>query len=402
MPLRQWIAALILPVMLIAGCCLHALFSSPKPIHLDQQVYIWQRVWTPQHQTALKQSHSLFSALRVLGLQIHPQEGIRTIAVNTTLLKQDGRPVWLVVRLDGQLARLNQPLIIKQVQRTIDAWTKAEIPLTGIEIDYDAPTAKLAAYLQFMHALRKSLPEKLTLSITALPTWLESPLLPTLLHTADTSVLQVHNVQSPDKGLFDSPLAQRWLREYAGKTKHPFFIALPAYGSALTRDNRVESEAPLSYAEEMQELSVAPRTLADFIQQLENNPPKGLRGIVWFRLPLAGDRRAWSMTTLEAVIHHQPLAPRWSVIIKPTQDAKLFDLAIKNSGEIDAPLPQQIALPNADCEFTDGANHYRSELTQDALRFTRISSQQLRAGESSPLGWVRCAKTLQGNSDVTQ
>lgn len=157
---------------------------------------------------------------------------------------------------------------------------------------------------------------------------------------------------------------------------------------------------PLSYAEEMQELSVAPQTLADFFQQLEDTPPKGLQGIVWFRLPLAGDRRAWSMTTLEAVIHHQSLAPRWSVIITPTQDAKLFDLAIKNSGQIDSPLPQQVVLQNAECEFTDGANHYRSELTQDALRFTRISSQQLRAGESSQLGWARCAKTLQGNFDV--
>lgn len=44
MSLRQWIAALVLLVMLIAGCCLHALFTSQKPIHLDQQVYIWQRV----------------------------------------------------------------------------------------------------------------------------------------------------------------------------------------------------------------------------------------------------------------------------------------------------------------------------------------------------------------------
>lgn len=400
MSLRLWIAALVLIVMLIAGYCLYALFSSPKSIHLDQQVYIWQRVWTTQHQTALKQSHALFSAMRVLVLQIHPQEGIRTIAVNTALLKQDGRPVWLVVRLDGQLPHLNQPLIIKQVQRTINAWSKAGIRLTGIEIDYDAPTAKLAAYQQFVHALRKTLPKELTLSITALPTWLESPLLPTLLQTADTSVLQVHNVQSPEKGLIDSPLAQRWLHEYAGKTRHPFFIALPAYGSALTRDNRVESEIPLSYAEELQELSVAPQTLADFIQQLEDTPPKGLQGIVWFRLPLASDRRAWSMTTLEAVIHHQSLAPRLSVIITPTQDAKLFDLAIKNSGHIDSPLPQQIALQNAKCEFTDGTNHYRSELTQDALLFTRISSQQLRAGENSPLGWARCAKTLQGNFDV--
>lgn len=401
MSLRQWIAASIVLLLFVLGYGLYFLICAKPPTPLAQQVYIWQRIWTPHHQHALQQSHSLFSALRVLGLQIHPQEGIRHIAINNALLKQDGRPVWLVIRLDGQLAHLNPSLIIQQVQCTAHAWANAGIPLAGVEIDYDAPTAKLADYQQLVSALRKSLPQTLTLSITALPTWLESPLLPTLLHTADTSVLQVHNVQSPANGLFDPHLAQRWVTEYASKTRHPFFVALPAYGSALTPDNRVESEATLSYADqEMQELSVAPQTVADLMRQLEQQPPEGLQGFVWFRLPLAGDRRSWSMATLKAVIHHQPLVPRWSVIVTPTADPMLFDLAINNSGQIDAPLPEQVALQNVDCEFADGANHYRSELANNALHFTRINLQQLRAGESSPLGWARCAKALQGKFDV--
>ena len=74
----------------------------------DQQVYVWQRVWTPQHADALTHSRDLFGALRVLALQVHPREGWREIPADLSLLKQDGRPLWLVARLDGQLPQLDQ------------------------------------------------------------------------------------------------------------------------------------------------------------------------------------------------------------------------------------------------------------------------------------------------------
>lgn len=71
----------------------------------DSLVYIWQRVWQGGHAAALRESHDLFSTLRVLGPQIHPREGARIARVNTSLLQRDGRPVWLVVRLDGSWTR---------------------------------------------------------------------------------------------------------------------------------------------------------------------------------------------------------------------------------------------------------------------------------------------------------
>lgn len=153
----------------------------------DSQVYIWQRVWNDGHKAALRQSHGLFSTLRVLGLQIHPREGARIARVDTLLLQQDGRPVWLVVRLDGSLAQLDAAAILPQIQSIIARWRSAGVNLTAIEIDYDAPTSRLADYQHLLTSLRQALPSDVTLSITALPTWLSSPQLPALLAAVDSS-----------------------------------------------------------------------------------------------------------------------------------------------------------------------------------------------------------------------
>ena len=91
----------------------------------DNQVYVWQRVWTSQHAAALAQSRDLFSTLRVLGLQVHPREGWREIPVNLSLLKQDGRPLWLVVRLDGQLAQLDESAIRQRLLKQVQQWQAA-------------------------------------------------------------------------------------------------------------------------------------------------------------------------------------------------------------------------------------------------------------------------------------
>ena len=77
MPSRKWIFAISLIVFIGSGYGLLTRLMPQKTRPLDQQVYIWQRLWTAQHEHALKQSRNLFSTLRILGLQVHPQEGIR-------------------------------------------------------------------------------------------------------------------------------------------------------------------------------------------------------------------------------------------------------------------------------------------------------------------------------------
>lgn len=372
----------------------------------DNQVYVWQRVWTPQHAAALAQSRDLFSASRVLGLQVHPREGWREIPVNLSLLKQDGRPLWLVVRLDGQLAQLDESAIRQRLLKQVQQWQAAGLQVIGVEIDHDAATARLHDYQHFLQQLRQQLPRSLQLGITALPTWIDSAALPSVLQQVDSSVLQVHAVLSPQQGLFSRPLALRWVKQYAKMTQRPFRVALPAYGMGLVgfdaQGAQVESEASLRVAGTTRELTVAPQQVADFLHQLNAHTTPHLRGIIWFRLPLADDRRAWSLTTLRAVIENQPLSVNWLVKISPQPQQKgLNDLILHNNGPIDAPLPHEIVITASDCLAADAAGNYRLESEPQRQRFVLINGDQLRAGQSRPLGWLRCQQLMPGGTLVT-
>lgn len=372
----------------------------------DSQVYIWQRVWHDGHATALRQSRELFSTLRVLGLQIHPREGARMARVNTALLQRDGRPVWLVVRLDGSLTQLDAAAILPQIKSIIADWRSAGVNLTALEIDYDAPTSRLADYQQLLRTLRLALPADMTIGITALPTWLSSAQLPALLAAVDSSVLQLHSVLSPLQGLFDPALAQRWSTQYALVSPHPFYLALPAYGSALIsspgQPARVESEALLGISGERRELSVSPLQIDAFTRELAEHPPENFAGIVWFRLPLDNDSRSWSLTTLEAVIRHRPLNTSWQWLAFPDKtnvsaESTLYELAIKNSGNVDAPPPEKITLRMEDCLAADGAGGYR--FAEDTFYLT--APALLRAGRTRTIGWARCPSPPQGEFHVS-
>lgn len=404
--MKRWAAALLL-VLLAFGAWLagrHQALSAP-PVW-DQQVYLWQRVWSTQHAPALAASRDLFSSLRILVLQLHPREGLRVMPVDTALLKQDGRPLWLVARLDGSQPRWDEERLYSRLLQLVQQYRAAGLSVVGIEIDHDAATARLPQYRDALRRLRRQLPADVQLSITALPAWLDSPQLPALLRQVDSSVLQLHAVLSPQQGLFDSRLALRWTQRYAQVTNKPFRIALPAYGMGLVgvdaQGAQVESEASLRVAGSLRELTVAPQHIADFLQRLSAHPQPHLRGVVWFRLPLAGDRRAWSMNTLRRVIRQQPLHSRWQVKMRPQpQQNGLYDLIIANDGPADAPLPTAVTLAAGDCLAADAVGRYRLDSTATQLRFIRTGDELVRAGQSRPLGWLRCQHLTPGGIRVT-
>jgi Protein of unknown function (DUF3142) len=72
-----------------------------------------------------------------------------------------------------------------------------------VEVDYDCPSRQLLAYATFIRRLKATLPRETSLSITALPTWIGAYGLNDLLTAVDASVLQVHSVQDPRRGLAD-------------------------------------------------------------------------------------------------------------------------------------------------------------------------------------------------------
>jgi hypothetical protein len=369
---------------------------------LDQQLYVWQRQWTPAHDAALRDSHADFSTLRVLALQAFPNAGWSRARVDPSLLKRDGRPVIAVIRLDGQLKALDQDEITAQIRQVIGDWQGQGLNLAGVEIDHDAGNARLPEYRQFLAQLRGALPTSLVLSITALPSWLDSRELPALLSTVDSSVLQVHAVSDPRRGLFDADQARQWAKAWSRITTKPFYLALPAYGVALLPSAGgapvVESEVTVAREGLRRELLADPQSLRTLGTELRADPPKHLAGLIWFRLPLANDRRAWSLTTLLAVARGDVLDSQLK--LKLSADNGLYDIGISNQGNLDSAWPERLTLAVSGCEGADALAGYALQQRPDLLTFTRLRDGRIPAGGQRAVGWARCAHIDQGGSNV--
>jgi hypothetical protein len=393
-PLR--LLAMLTVLALLNGC------ERQDPPPLDQQLYVWQRQWTPAHEAALEDSRADFSTLRVLALQAFPQAGLSRARIDAALLRQDGRPLIAVIRLDGQLKALDQDEVNAQILQVLGDWQAEGLVLAGVEIDHDAGSARLPAYQTFLTNLRAVLPASLPLSITALPAWLDSPELPALLSTVDSSVLQVHAVSDPRRGLFDPGDAKKWARAWSRITSKPFYLALPAYGVALLPAERgapvVESEVPVARGGHRQELLADPRRLSQLAKALRDEPPAHLAGLIWFRLPLANDRRAWSLMTLRAVARGDALDSRLTLQLSAQGD--LHDISVSNQGNLDAAWPERVTLAVRGCEGADALAGYALQQRPDLLTFTRLRDGRIPAAGQRAIGWARCMNIDQGASNV--
>ena len=388
--------ALLLALVLTAGCERH---DAPP---LDQQLYVWQRQWTPAHDAALRDSRADFSTLRVLALQAFPNAGWSRARIDPVLLRHDGRPVIAVVRLDGQLKALDQEEVTAQIRQVISDWQGQGLNLAGVEIDHDAGNVRLPSYREFLAHLREALPTSLPLSITALPSWLDSHELPALLSTVDSSVLQVHAVSDPRRGLFDADQARQWAKAWSRVTTKPFYLALPAYGVALLPSTDgapvVESEVTLEREGLRRELLADPQSLRTLGTELRADPPEHLAGLIWFRLPLANDRRAWSLTTLRAVARAEVLDSQLTLQLSANNG--LYDIVISNQGNLDSAWPERLTLAVSGCEGADALAGYALQQRPDLLTFTRLRDGRIPAGGQRAIGWARCAHIDQGGSNV--
>jgi len=375
---------------------LFALVACHKtPADFSHDAYIWQRVWTPAVTQAMHDGAADIRQWRVLAAQTDRAGRLQMFHPDISALVSSGKPVVLVVRIDGQLIQWNEALLLADTLALWKRWQGHGIRLAGLEIDHDGGTARLPAYAHYLAALRSSLPG-VRLSITALPTWLHSPDLAAVLAQVDESVLQVHAVRNPRAGLFDGALAMRWVDDYAQRGDKPFRVALPTYGSRVSWDAQghlvsVRSEAGvLDAGDDSRELLATPQEIADFLARLQHDPPAHLAGIVWFRLPTASDDRAWSLPTWLAVMRQQPLHGEVGASARLGSTAGTLDLVLKNPGELDQPLPAAVVLPKG-CTLADGINGYALSAGRDTLRIERRQPGLLRAHGQRVMGWARCA-----------
>lgn len=379
---------------IVLSCAVLAACSRPPP-PLPQDAYVWQTEWTASVSEALAASAGPIRAWRVLAATMDGEAGWRAARVDAAALSATGKPVVMVVRIEGQLVRWDQDRLRRDVLALAARWRAAGIAVTAIEIDHDCGTARLAAYAGFLKALRTTLPDGVGLSLTALPAWLDAPALRDVLAQVDEAVLQVHAVTDPRGGLFDAGRALGWMRAFGKVTAKPWRVALPTYGSKVVWDGEgrivaVDSERPsLVNGSNARELRAMPEEAAAFLAGLDLDRPKHLAGVVWFRLPTGDDTRSWSLATWLAVVNRQPLSPHITAAVQPADQPGLYDLALVSDGTTDAALPARITIEGS-CGAADGINFYHVERAAEGLVLSRTRDGLLPPGRSRGVGWARC------------
>lgn len=296
-----------------------------------------------------------------------------------------------VVRIDGSRLLTDSDWLIGRVKGWLDSQPAGR--WTGLEIDYDCPNRQLPVYARFLRSLRAVLPSGMTLSVTALPAWIRESSLRDVLKQTDHSVLQVHSVLDPHRGLFDATLAAKWIAAYSTESPGPFEVALPDYGSKVSWDDRgrvvaVTSEGPEIWLPGSVELDVDPHEVAAFLAPLVHSHPGNLTGIVWFRLPLESDRRIWSIRTLASVIAGGPLTSQFAVNVERDGQGA-YHLVLDNIGTVDTDLPHVVHV-DRNCLASDGSGLYAVDHGGGELAFERRSMRKLHVGQRAAVGWTRC------------
>jgi hypothetical protein len=382
---------LVVALLCVAGLAGSTSPTSLAPAAVPHDAYIWQRHWTPAVLSAAHRSADIVRAWRVLAAESDRSGRWTNVAVPWDELLATGRPIIAVMRIDGRLDAARLPSLIEQA-------ATAPASVAGIEIDYDCPTSKLVAYAAFLAELRQRLPASLALSITALPTWMNSPEVRRLASDAIAErVLQVHAVDEPHRGLFDPARAEHWVREFAGVSGRPFRVALPTYDVRVSwgGDGRlagVEGERPLlmGAAKDSATLAAAPEAVLHLLHALQRDPPDNWQGVVWFRLPTEADRRAWSLETWRSVVLDRLSPAEVHARLVAADSPDLWTVTLSNDGAADGLLPREVRLGSS-CTMADGANGFHLKAGEgQALALETSGGGRLGAHTTHAIGWARC------------
>jgi hypothetical protein len=284
--------------------------------------------------------------------------------------------------------------VISHINTIVKHLKEKNVPIQGIEIDYDCANSKLYNYAVFLHKIRQSIESNISLSITALPSWIDEPNLPQVLKEINYSVLQVHSVMGPRNGIFNDKFALNNILRYNSITPVPFRVALPAYSSLIQFDDNgkavsVENEIVRSMRNRSsaKEYEVNPEAVNYMINKLNQKSLKKFKGYVWFRLPVIEDKRSWALPTLLAVVNNKKLYSRLKIISEKRDG--IVDLKLKNEGNIDATI-SYISVSAENCSIEEPLSYFSIKKTHRTLRFTLQSPLKIKAGHTIPVGWLKC------------
>jgi hypothetical protein len=358
---------------------------------LPQGVYVWQRAVTPEVRAAIEEVAGRFAPIVALAAEVSFREGRMEVARTDLPPLPPGSGFALRVGpCPGALPAGPLRDLAVSLPRGAE-----------LQIDYDCPESRLFEFARFVASLGEGL-SGTPLVVTALPAWLDAAGFDDLIDAADGYVLQVHSLErprSPDRvpSLCDVERAAGWV-ERAARRGRPFRVALPSYGYDAAFDAAgalrwIAAEGPEREPPEggrVVRIAAEPAPLAGLVRRLRESRPRELRGILWYRLPVPGDRRNWRLPTLLRVAAGEAPAPALSVEVVRTEGA-LADFAVVNRGEGEhsGPIEVVVAFRNGDRVDLDALAGFRwTEPRKGEIRF-RVEGARLAPGDRRAVGWIR-------------
>ena len=378
---------------------------------LPQDVYVWQRNWNYAVRDAVIQHGSNFETLVALKAEVSwraKQVELIQVPLDYAVLKKSNAHIGLGLRIGPYpgpfRASDRMSMFMASVASALVAEAKSHgCPPDELQIDFDCAQSKLDGYRIWVEAIRRAI-APVPVIITALPSWLNEPAFPKLIAAADGYVLQVHSLGAPKSAaahftLCDPAEAQQAVKR-AGQWGIPFRVALPTYGYVIAFNQNGKfvglsadgpaKDWPPDY--ELREVRTDPGEMAQLVRFWTTNHPASMRGIIWYRLPVADDFLNLRWPTLATMMAGR--APREYVHAAARRvEAELVEISLVNDGELDlsSRLAVEVTWSNARLIAGGGIGGFTlNDAGPDAARFQMDDkSFRLAAGEKRIIGWLR-------------
>jgi hypothetical protein len=400
-------APLLLPALLCAAALCGCHRAAPQEALLPERGYLWQRDWTPAVANGFLEAEKRMDGVVVLGGEVS-LAGTVHAKIYWGLLH--GRRVGLALRVAPYFGRVTADdamghAVGAAMRQLMDEAGAHHVTPSEVQLDFDCPQSKLEGYRDWVRMAR-GIVSPAPLVITALPAWLAEPAFPALAREADGYVLQVHSVPTQQETgralLCDPALARKWVAE-ASRIGIPFSVSLPAYwclagydGSGRLLGVAMDSVQPAWPAGTgMLEFSADADDIAGLVSEWRRKRPRGMQGILWYRIPVATDVRNWRWPTLAAVMAGR--APLHHVEAVCEGDNPV-DVSLVNSGEAEERGPRTVTLTwsGARAAAWDALPGWSVAVGEGSAVFSTIPGAGLRLSPADrrSIGWIRYDKVV--------
>jgi len=371
-------------------------------------IYIWQKSWDENIKESLDGISSLVDHYTILSGDLkytNSSPKINSIPIRWSYMINSNLKVTLAFRMDTASSALLKDDNIYAVVDAAEELLRSAIlkapqnTVIGIQVDYDCPTSKLGDYIRFIRLFKKRFP-KTPISITALPTWLNSSDFAPLAKETSYFVLQLHSFRVPKSvntasSIFEEDKAKTYLKK-AVNIKHPFYISLPTYGYevAYTEDGKflgLRAEGAQHLIGEGIKHKIVmtePEDIVSFLKYTKSEKFKHLKGILWFRLPLKTDEFNWDISTLVDVLNERmPKADFQADIIETAKGLSEIYVYNKGTKNIWTPVSFRIYWDRKDMPLSDITQQYK--IVSKNSNSILVEGPAPKAAQRIYVGWFR-------------